>query len=569
MVGVPGRSKGCHNCRSRKIKCDGERPSCKNCAKSNRICTGYQKKHAFILSKDMVADGATSSHDGSALPADRSESSMVMVSRWRKSSSKPAISSAQLSASSTPRDNDLPSAIGNTTLPKEIPVRSVFRDRILALNLEDPHNVPTVRLAYGERNDWLLHILDLPELTPALEDSLLAIAVAQLGQRTSRPELLHESLKLYTKGLAELRLDILNPSKRNNDQNLAACLASLLYEVTASPGGTQSGYKAHYLGTLELLRLRGAGAHGSGLAHSVFKVLRIHAVFNGIVKREKSFLADAEWVDGPWPQPDSKPPFERLIDILLGLPDLSAQRHAQWTTQNPLGVLSGALASVRSGTIMEAGLEKWFDSFKATVPGALYHPELSKFDSAVDSPDTGRIFPVAFQFPAFVIANNLVYYWVALMAVQAHLCFTYAMLTQLVAMLDAAGRETFSCTCDGSEAPCLQHFSMERLPALGHRELWPRTTAYNIAQSVEYFMEQRQQGFGPGEIVPALALVQGFWRCAPGDWNREVAWVDDMIKRIREQGVSIGGCLGKSVKQDLQAVTRIFCGQGTIRPNFN
>jgi hypothetical protein len=34
----------------------------------------------------------------------------------------------------------------------------------------------------------------------------------------------------------------------------------------------------HYRGAMELLRMRGPVAHQSGLAHSVFQLLRLHSV---------------------------------------------------------------------------------------------------------------------------------------------------------------------------------------------------------------------------------------------------------------------------------------------------
>ena len=55
-------------------------------------------------------------------------------------------------------------------------------------------------------------------------------------------------------------------------------MVSLLYEATASPAGTYDGYITHYRGILELLRLRGASSHRTGLAHGVFKIIRMHAV---------------------------------------------------------------------------------------------------------------------------------------------------------------------------------------------------------------------------------------------------------------------------------------------------
>lgn len=65
---------------NRVSQCDGERPGCHNCAKSNRSCAGYQRKHAFILSKDMVTGETKSSRDLPRL-IDKADSGTVLVSR--------------------------------------------------------------------------------------------------------------------------------------------------------------------------------------------------------------------------------------------------------------------------------------------------------------------------------------------------------------------------------------------------------------------------------------------------------------------------------------------------------
>ncbi|ENH72158.1 hypothetical protein FOC1_g10006531 [Fusarium oxysporum f. sp. cubense race 1] len=51
MVGVAGRSKACHTCRQRRIRCGAEKPSCSNCLKSGRPCAGYHKAQVFIPSR--------------------------------------------------------------------------------------------------------------------------------------------------------------------------------------------------------------------------------------------------------------------------------------------------------------------------------------------------------------------------------------------------------------------------------------------------------------------------------------------------------------------------------------
>lgn len=139
-----------------------------------------------------------------------------------------------------------------------------------------PLNEPSLSLS--ERSDWMLQVFYLPSLTPALENALLSICTARLGRQTPNQVLVHESLKLYTAGMAQIRRDILVKSKRDDEQSLAACLALLMYEVMECPAGTAEALRAHYNGSMKLLEMRGPGAHSSGLAHSTFQILRVHTV---------------------------------------------------------------------------------------------------------------------------------------------------------------------------------------------------------------------------------------------------------------------------------------------------
>ncbi|KAK0640208.1 White-opaque regulator 1 [Lasiodiplodia hormozganensis] len=63
MVGVPGRSSGCHTCRARHIKCDERKPTCRRCEKSGYTCQGYEKPIHFLI---HTAAGQSSSSSSSA-----------------------------------------------------------------------------------------------------------------------------------------------------------------------------------------------------------------------------------------------------------------------------------------------------------------------------------------------------------------------------------------------------------------------------------------------------------------------------------------------------------------------
>ncbi|PKS08021.1 hypothetical protein jhhlp_006633 [Lomentospora prolificans] len=541
MVGVPGRSKACHTCRRRRIKCGAELPGCHNCAKSNRICTGYQRKHTFILSQDMVVgDGAASPHTKSSVE-DEDNSGMVMVSRWRVDSNRTqAAIRTKAQEKLCPESALLPRT---TALPATVPTRNAFRDGFFSLLVQTnlPANNSVYCLVGGHRYNWLLQVLDLPSLSPALENALLAVCTAQLGRRADRTELVRQALKLYTEGMAQCRREILNPSTRKSEQTLAACMALLLYEIIECPGGTFMGYLAHYQGYMELLRMRGASAHTSGLAHSTFQVLRIHTAIQCFRVPRKTFLADPEWQHGPWSSnPDQKSPFDRLVDILLlEVPEYI--RHCQALTDmaDPNQTLSSAQEVLRESREIEHLLDKWFDYFKSLVPGALYHAELSKVDTAVDDSELGKLFPVTFQFPAFIVGQSMVYYWVTLVLVQARQCYIHGMLARLVAVLDSIGRDKLPCKCKcahhavDTPTDCLRHFTADTLASLNYRSEWPRAIVNNICQSVEYFLGDTTRGFAPVGMLPALAVAKGFWEHAPGSWDRQIAWTDEMVERIR------------------------------------
>jgi len=261
----------------------------------------------------MVVAGAGTSSE-SALPPDQSQqlllpdesdSGKVMVSRWRaadqsskqhapsSSVSSPAASSVSSRSSSRAASRAVSrthmQARTSPTLLPEVSVHNIFRDRIFALFAEQNLSATdvgvyttsaneAVRQSFGERGDWMARIMNLPELTLSLEDSLLAACAARLGRQLDRLDLVREGQRLYAKGLSAMRRDVNRTSTRANEQNLAACLALMLYEISECPGNSPDGYMVHYQGAMELMRIRGPAAHQSGLAHSAFQLLRLHSV---------------------------------------------------------------------------------------------------------------------------------------------------------------------------------------------------------------------------------------------------------------------------------------------------
>ena len=108
-----------------------------------------------------------------------------------------------------------------------------------------------------------------------METSAYAICAARLGHLYDDKVLLHESFRLYTKGVRELHRALVNHTLLYEDETLGACIALAMYEILQ---GTRDNYTNHADGASHLINLRGPARHSSGLGHKIFLVYRYMGV---------------------------------------------------------------------------------------------------------------------------------------------------------------------------------------------------------------------------------------------------------------------------------------------------
>jgi len=130
----------------------------------------------------------------------------------------------------------------------------------------------------AQPGSWVTMVPTLPEITAALESSLLAICTAKMGRQDKNPALVHESLKFYTKGLIELQRALWDPKLMYKDETLAACMSLVLYEVLECPDNTIKAWQSHMKGCAKLFETRGAEAYGSDFGHQIFLSWRLMEV---------------------------------------------------------------------------------------------------------------------------------------------------------------------------------------------------------------------------------------------------------------------------------------------------
>jgi hypothetical protein len=129
----------------------------------------------------------------------------------------------------------------------------------------------------GEAPDGCTWITAIPLIAApikALETSAYALSLARLSASMNNPDMIQESLNLYTQGLRHLQKALWDPKLMCHDETLAACVLLSMYEVFRCPNNSGAAYSAHHNGCARLIQLRGPMAHIDGLGHSIFQWFR-------------------------------------------------------------------------------------------------------------------------------------------------------------------------------------------------------------------------------------------------------------------------------------------------------
>lgn len=213
----------------------------------------------------------------------------MVVTRWKTNyDAPPAAAHAHAHVHAQPEPS------GNSSLPLDkdpsedvhiinsVSLLPAFRDQLLGIFIR--HHVPTDRFTQpnphsrGPNRNFFVQIPYLPNVGPALEYAVLAMCTSRVGRAEGGVDLVYRSRDLYTKALHEVQRAVLNPSTRLDDQTLCSCILLLMYEFVECPGQEVRGFEAHFLGAMQLLRLRGPEMHTGGWSHSLLFILRKSAV---------------------------------------------------------------------------------------------------------------------------------------------------------------------------------------------------------------------------------------------------------------------------------------------------
>lgn len=186
------------------LQCDGQKPACGQCMGRRVQCPGYATELKVVLVQPGVLD-KTRTRAG--------ESSKAVISR---------------SPSKSPVPLELLPSLVTTAF------RSQTYDRFITDYVphatESWEKLPT-DLAVVPSTSWLPAAITVAPTDPVLNNALFALALAQVGRRKGKPDLLLGSERFYHEAVSGLNKKLQDGVERLSDVTLTAAAVLSIYEV--------------------------------------------------------------------------------------------------------------------------------------------------------------------------------------------------------------------------------------------------------------------------------------------------------------------------------------------------
>ncbi|CEJ62121.1 hypothetical protein PMG11_10631 [Penicillium brasilianum] len=252
-------SPGCALCRARRLLCDRRRPSCSQCLRAKRECSGYQDLQALRIhdqSQEIVAKA------------------QAQVRRNLRKSPK----------TSSPVQSETLFVPIPASIPASMDERAISYMFKIFMGTKQSRGV----LAF------------MPNLigqdpSPALQATIKAVGMAGMSRVHSLPKMQYSAAVQYSNALLATNRALQDSKVARSDSTLAAVVLLSTYEMitcqeAANGNNFMSGWSKHVRGATKLLELRGEEQMGSHSGLALFSVVRMQIVFNSIFTRERISL---------------------------------------------------------------------------------------------------------------------------------------------------------------------------------------------------------------------------------------------------------------------------------------
>ncbi|PWY90053.1 C6 finger domain protein [Aspergillus heteromorphus CBS 117.55] len=295
MVFCGKPSKGCGECRSRKIRCDQALPACSQCTKGNRDCPGYRDQLALMFrdeSQQVIRKARTG-------PATRkAKTSRKPGPGSRTASQSPGNSDTTTVTTTTSPDSAWSTVSGSFDLPDLADLDPEFleqqmREQSLALQPSYQPNTDEAVCFFLGQNAWIGSFWSTVDgrqmlATPshrAMMASLTCVGTAMLSRFRKSTRMKHAAEKEYGQALQLVTSAVRNEQQAKENATLAAVLTLAIFEVVCSRAPKDiDNWTNHITGAVALLELRGVEQLQNDHGLRLFLQLRYQIIISCLQK---------------------------------------------------------------------------------------------------------------------------------------------------------------------------------------------------------------------------------------------------------------------------------------------
>ncbi|GKZ36594.1 hypothetical protein AbraIFM66950_007747 [Aspergillus brasiliensis] len=315
--GKPGL--GCALCRTRRLICDRRRPSCTQCLRINRACSGYRDPNTLRICDQT--DEITVKVEGRG----------SIARRQRK---PPSTETSPSPASIRPPP---------TTIDDQV-MSHIFT-----------YYVGTTRVQ--GLLSYLPHLLSTNP-SPALQATIKAAGLESMARINRLPELKRAAGEQYGRALVATNNALQDPVSATSDSTLGAVILLGMYELNACSSLMQ-GWSQHVRGATKLVELRGMEQLDSAAGLELFTLVRLQNAISSIFRRSQRYnspkITALTKLSRAKRDKDSQP-METFYDILIQLHDLSVEVDDAAVADDDIATLSSLISKALH---IDADLRSW------------------------------------------------------------------------------------------------------------------------------------------------------------------------------------------------------------------
>ncbi|ORX96166.1 hypothetical protein BCR34DRAFT_497951 [Clohesyomyces aquaticus] len=385
MVGVAGKSKACHECKRRRVKCGFERPTCTRCARARLQCSGYSHRTFFI--NKTLADPSASAPD-------------VLANKKHGRLNRPFSRAIQAQL-----DDLVNLAKESTTSPS--------RFRLAAFCLLQKTYLPNPIVADANQSHaapeiWFRAVCELEDSCPVLDHALIAFCTIQVYVSKTGTVSYDEASEKYNTTLRHLSTALHSEENARLEYVLAAILVLSTCELFFFP--TDNGLRVHVQGISDVLGLMKRSTDVPKIIWiRLWSRLRVISVLQQLTGGQRDSVSATQWKE-LLPDVMNLDPLDQLIDIACELTQI-----LDVATKVSPACRSGDADEVESAAMpfwsILRDIHAWQSSLCAASPEPLYRAVSSKLNNPSDDTHNTKLFPFALEFSSSQTATHFVASW--------------------------------------------------------------------------------------------------------------------------------------------------------------